>query len=359
MTFRDRQEAGRLLAKKLMKYKEKDAVIYALPRGGVVLGAEVAKQLAAPLDLIIARKIGHPAYKEYAVCAVTESGYLVCSREEIEWLDPQWLREAATREQAEAKRRRERYVLGRERIPVEGKVAIVVDDGVATGLTMMAALEEVRAREPAKIILAIPVVSADVATQLANDTDEIVALEVADHYFGAISSYYLSFDQVQDDEVIGLLDSVGRPTRLTQQEFPVVAPKNPQSKRAKPGAKGTGNFYRIVVRPKQQFTEFRYHDVGGRGHLERLAGRRPNGRWATQAWLISKEDAHIRGDALIADSNDAKKLLDRFGSKPRHVEGDIFTAKDQPNIPEWAKPTPAQLRAWRENIKKAQAARKK
>lgn len=128
-------------------------------------------------------------------------------------------------------------------------------------------------------------------------------------------------------------------------------------KRSKPGSKGEGDYYRIVVRSKDEFTTFRYHDVGDKGHILRLAGKRSSGSWDTQTWLISKDDAHIEGESLVADSEDARELLTNLGSTPKHLKGDIFEAKDRPNVPERNKPTEAQQRARAENIKKAQAAR--
>jgi hypothetical protein len=130
-------------------------------------------------------------------------------------------------------------------------------------------------------------------------------------------------------------------------------------KRAKPGTTGEGNYFRIVVRRKEEFTTFRNQDVGKPGGLQRLAGKRSSGSWATQAWLISKEDAHMDGEELVADSKDAADLLDKLSSKPVHEKGDIFTAKDRRNVPEKEKPTAAQQKARKENIKKAQAARHK
>ena len=127
--------------------------------------------------------------------------------------------------------------------------------------------------------------------------------------------------------------------------------------RKKPGTGGEGEFYRIVVRPKEEFATFRTQDVGEPGGLERVAGKRESGSWDTQAWLVSKTDAHVEGDRLVPDSADARNLLARLGSDPVRVKGDIFEAKDRPNVPESAKPTPAQQRARQENIKKAQAAR--
>ncbi|MBI2043873.1 hypothetical protein HYT24_00730 [Candidatus Pacearchaeota archaeon] len=126
--------------------------------------------------------------------------------------------------------------------------------------------------------------------------------------------------------------------------------------RAKPGTRG-GNFYRIVLRPKEQFTSFRIQDVGRKGHAERLAGRRRSGSWATQAWLINKKDAHIEDGRLVPDDLQTKRILNRLSTTPKHVKGNIFKAKDRKNIPEKQKPTKAQMRARRKNIKKAQRAR--
>lgn len=129
--------------------------------------------------------------------------------------------------------------------------------------------------------------------------------------------------------------------------------------RAKPGSTGEGKFFHIEVRPKTEFETFRTQDVGERGGIERLAGKRGSGSWDTVKWLISKEDAHREGDRLVPDSDDARKVLDELGASPVHVRGDRFKAKDRRNIPEREKPTPAQKRARTANIKKAQAARRK
>ncbi|OGO28746.1 MAG: hypothetical protein A2Z16_10970 [Chloroflexi bacterium RBG_16_54_18] len=130
-------------------------------------------------------------------------------------------------------------------------------------------------------------------------------------------------------------------------------------KRAKPGTKGEGDYYRIILRSKGDFESFRYHDVGRKGHILRLAGKRSSGSWDTHAWLISKDDAHLEGDNLVADTEDARKLIESLETRPELVEGDVFKAKDRPNIPENKKPTPAQQKAWLANIKKAQLARRR
>ncbi len=129
--------------------------------------------------------------------------------------------------------------------------------------------------------------------------------------------------------------------------------------RKKPGSTSQGKYYRVEVRPKIEFTTFRTQDFGESGHLQRVAGKRLSGSWATASWLISKDDAHIEADRLIGDTKDAKDLLKKLGSQLTRLGGDRFKAKARKNVPERSKPTPAQTVARRENIKKAQAARRK
>jgi hypothetical protein len=128
--------------------------------------------------------------------------------------------------------------------------------------------------------------------------------------------------------------------------------------RKKPGTTGEGNYYRVVVRRKDDFVTFRNHDVGDRGGIQRLAGKRSNGSWADQAWLISKEMAHVEGASLVPDSPDAEKILDEIGPV-KHVKGDVFRGHPRKNIPEREKPTIAQRRARSEDIRKAQQLRRK
>jgi hypothetical protein len=128
-------------------------------------------------------------------------------------------------------------------------------------------------------------------------------------------------------------------------------------RRAKPGASGKGKYFHIEVRPKRLFAAFRNQDVGKKGGIERVAGRRASGSWDTQKWLIGKEHAHIESGRLVADSVDAARLLSKMlGSAPRHLGGDRFRAQPRADVPESGKPTPAQRRARRRNIAKAQAA---
>ena len=129
------------------------------------------------------------------------------------------------------------------------------------------------------------------------------------------------------------------------------------TERRKPGSGGEGEYYHVEVRPKGGFTTFRTQDVGKRGHIQRVAGKRSSGSWMTVKWLIGKTDAHRQGKRLVPDTKSAKDVIQQLGSQPIHVMGDRFSAKPRPNVPERNKPTPAQLRARRQNIKKAQAAR--
>ena len=203
--FKDRQDAGRQLARALREYSDGDSVIYALPRGGVVLGSEIANTLHIPLDLVITRKIGHPSNPEYAICAVSEDGELVCNEVEKAFVNKDWLKNAVAKEVKEAARRREVYLRGIKHIPATNITAIVVDDGIATGLTIKAALQSLRKEKPKKLMVAIPVAPHDTLNELRGSADEVVVLEDAKDYLGAVGAYYAYFPQVTDEEVIKLL----------------------------------------------------------------------------------------------------------------------------------------------------------
>ena len=183
-------------------------IIYALPRGGVPLGVEIAKRLNAPLDLLITKKIGHPRNPEYAIGAITEDGDPVCNQEEVEWVDRQWLEEETARMRLEIKRRREKYFGEIVQHPIEGKTVIIVDDGIATGYTMFASINEIKKRKPSKIVVAIPVTPEDIANKLRSIVDDLVSVQIDPFYLGAVGAYYDDFSQVEDEEVIALLKSV-------------------------------------------------------------------------------------------------------------------------------------------------------
>lgn len=206
MRFRDRQEAGRLLAEKLAeKYEKQAGIVYALPRGGVVLGVEIAQRLGMPLDLIIARKIGHLYNPEYAIGAVTEGGDLVTNPHEVESLPSAWFQRRVAAEREEARRRHEVYLGGRAPLAAAGKTAIIVDDGIATGLTMEVAIRAIHRQHPERVVVAVPVAPADTAARLEREVDDVVALDVPEYYLGAVGAYYDNFPQVSDSEVVALM----------------------------------------------------------------------------------------------------------------------------------------------------------
>ena len=205
MQFVNREEAGKKLARALAEYKGSDAVVYALPRGGVVLGFEIAKSLKASLDLVITRKIGHPNSPEYAVCAIAENGGLICNEAECALLDPLWLKSAVEKELQEALRRRETYLKNAERISPKGKVAIIIDDGIATGLTIRAAVQSIRAQKPKKVVVAVPVASEEAVQLLRGEADEVIMLDDTEDFLGSVGAHYDDFPQVSDEEVINLL----------------------------------------------------------------------------------------------------------------------------------------------------------
>lgn len=205
MHFKNRIEAGQKLAEKLSKYKNKEAVIYALPRGGVVLGAEISRKLHLPLDLIIIRKIGHPQNPEYAVCAISESGHILCNEEEAKNVPQNLLENKILEEKQEIQRRHQTYLDGRKSISAAGKIAIIVDDGIATGMTVMAAVHEVLHQGAKKIVVAVPIAPKDVVDQLKLQVNEVIVIDAPSDFLGSVGSYYDDFPQVTDEEVIHLM----------------------------------------------------------------------------------------------------------------------------------------------------------
>jgi len=209
MIFANRIDAGRRIAEALLSCKGQDIVVYALPRGGVVVAAQIAEILDAPLDLVIVRKVGHPYAPEYAIAAVAEDGHIVENRSEVDSIDRRAFEESVRIEQREARRRRDLYMRGRTPISATGKIAIIVDDGLATGLTMQAAVQEVRHSHPRKIVVAVPVAPPQTIRKLKEIADDVLALYEASD-FRAIGSFYCQFDQVSDDEVIELMGTASR-----------------------------------------------------------------------------------------------------------------------------------------------------
>ncbi|HET7524820.1 MAG TPA: phosphoribosyltransferase family protein [Burkholderiaceae bacterium] len=208
--FADRTDAGRQLAQALVEMKLVDPVVLALPRGGVPVGVEVAAALHAPLDVVLVRKIGAPGHRELAVAAVAEGpdDDLVLDAETMAATGATraYVEHEATRERAENARRRAAYLGGRAALPIEGKTVVVVDDGIATGTSVRAALQALRARRPARLVLAVPVAPPGAVAELEPLVDDLVCLSQPS-YFYAVGAHYADFRQVSDDEVIAALET--------------------------------------------------------------------------------------------------------------------------------------------------------
>ena len=206
--YADRAEAGRLLAEKLADMQLSDPLVLALPRGGVPVGAEIARRLNAPLDIVFVRKLGAPDQPELAVGAVADGSEpeIVLNTELVAMLDldEDYIAEAAKRELAVIERRRLEWAALRPAVDPAGRTLIVVDDGVATGMTMQVALRQLARRKPARLIAAAPVASREAVAMLRREADDVVCLS-SPRRFGSVGSFYRSFLQVTDAEVAALL----------------------------------------------------------------------------------------------------------------------------------------------------------
>ena len=208
MAFRDREQAGQQLATRVAHLAADHPVVLGLARGGVPVAREVARALDAELDVLVARKIGAPQYPEYALGAVAEGGALYVRPGALleAGVDEEALSALVRRETVELARRVRAYRGGRPLPALEGRTAIVVDDGLATGTTMRAALQALRLRRPARLVLAVPVAPRDTLQRLAAEVDESVCLATPSP-FRAVGEHYLRFPQLEDDEVTAALDS--------------------------------------------------------------------------------------------------------------------------------------------------------
>jgi len=205
MSFQNREDAGKQLAEKCSALKLDDVLVFGLPRGGAIIATEIAKRLNTSLDLVICRKIAHPHNPEYAIGALAEEKTIIKNEMESRLVSPDWLAVSISEAIWANKRRRKLYFNDKEISPVEGKTVLLVDDGIATGLTMMAAIKEMRTREAKKIIVAIPVSPVDVYWTLKELADDVICLKVDESYLGAVGAYYDDFRQVTDQEVIEVL----------------------------------------------------------------------------------------------------------------------------------------------------------
>jgi predicted phosphoribosyltransferase len=207
MEFKDRRDAGRALARALEAWRGRpDVLVLALPRGGVPVAWEVARALGAPLDVLVVRKLGHPGQEEFAMGAIASGG--ICYMDESAQAWPVSAAEIAAvvaRERAELARRERLYRGERAPLALEGRVLLLVDDGLATGATMRAAVMAVRAGRPLQVVVAVPVASREAIQSVGTVADEVVSVFTPEH-FRAVGLWYQDFEQTSDEEVCRLLD---------------------------------------------------------------------------------------------------------------------------------------------------------
>lgn len=209
--FRDRQEAGRILAAALERFRGEETVVLGVPRGGVIVAAEVARALGAPLDVVIARKLGAPFQPELAIGAVVSGGQRLLDEPSIRYLEvpAEYIERETARQLAEIDRRLAAYRDGRPPVEIHGKTVILLDDGIATGYTIRAALVGLRSQEAARLIVAVPVAPPATCEELRRLADEVICLKTPDPFL-AVGAWYADFEQNTDEEVTRLLQE-GRP----------------------------------------------------------------------------------------------------------------------------------------------------
>ena len=215
LPLRDRREGGRVLAERLAHYRGRpDLLVLALPRGGVAVGFEVAHALQAPLDVFVVRKIGYPGHEEFAMGAIASGGVRVMNPMPGIPISPEAVAQVVAREEAELARRELLYRGGRPAVSIRGRTVIVVDDGLATGSTMRAAILAMRQQHPARLVVAVPVGAAETCAALRDEADEVVCAATP-RPFRAVGLWYEQFPQATDDEVHQLLDEARREHALS------------------------------------------------------------------------------------------------------------------------------------------------
>jgi putative phosphoribosyl transferase len=221
--FRDREDAGQQLAAKLKGRVLQDPLVLAIPRGGVVIGAVLARELGAELDVVLSRKLGAPEQPELAVGAVTEDGVVFLNHyaEEVLGITPDYIDAQRDRQLAEIARRKQLFRMARPQAPVAGRSVIVTDDGIATGSTMIAALQTIKPQGPREVIVAVPVASPDRLREVRRWCDDVICLQ-APMNFWAIGEFYDDFTQVNDQAVVALLQSAARRPEPSEQLEPIM-----------------------------------------------------------------------------------------------------------------------------------------
>src|SRR5665213_1086024 len=208
--FRDRIEAGELLAAKLKKYKNTSGVVLAVPRGGVPVAYAVAKELSFPVEVVLTKKIGHPMNKEYAIGAASLTDYFVIPHENV---SEEYIEEELKLIHANLKKMYARFMGDKEPVDIKGKTVIVIDDGIATGNTLLGTVHVLRKSKPGKIVIGVPVASKSAMRKLSPEVDEVVAVMVPDEFHG-VGAFYEYFGQISDEEALFYLDKL-RELRLS------------------------------------------------------------------------------------------------------------------------------------------------
>ena len=200
--FKDRIEAGVLLAAKLKKYRNDTGVILAVPRGGVPVAYAVARELGFPIDVVLTKKVGHPMNKEYAIGAASLTDYFIIPHEKV---SEQYIEQELKNIRIRLREMYKRFMGDKEPEKLEGKTVIVIDDGIATGNTILGTVHVLRKSNPRKIIIGVPVASDSAVRKLSNEVDEIVTVLIPEEFYG-VGAFYEDFEEVSDEEVMFYLD---------------------------------------------------------------------------------------------------------------------------------------------------------
>ncbi len=204
MYFNDRYDAAMQLAPLLEKYKREKGVVLAVPRGGVPVGYYLAKYLSLPLDLLMTKKLGHPGNQEFAIGAVSLEGSIV---EENKGVSEQYIRDETLRIRQQLRERYKEFMGNKEPVDIKGKIVIVVDDGVATGRTILSTIKILRNKKPEKIVVAVPVASEEAAERIKKEVDDFICPYTPYPFYG-VGNFYDDFTQVEDEEVMKLLNEL-------------------------------------------------------------------------------------------------------------------------------------------------------
>lgn len=204
--FKDRTEAGRLLATKLKKYKDDAGVVLAVPRGGVPVAYQVVRELGFPLEVVLTKKIGHPNHKEYAIGAASLSDYFVIPHRNV---PPEYIERELVAIRARLKEMHQKFMGDAPAENIKGKTVIIIDDGIATGNTILGTIRLIRQGQPGKIVVGSPVASKEAVQKLAKEVEEVVTVLVPEEFYG-VGACYQNFNEVSDEEVMFYLEKLSR-----------------------------------------------------------------------------------------------------------------------------------------------------